>query len=554
MTATLPTQCWLEYEHEEYAERKAQWQFAWDHYTGEVLLPSRIKTYVPKKGQGESNEAYQERLDLADFELLFGTATDTLLGMLFGVEDDAARVWFTEENAGLGDPTDPKTVAGRLTRDADGKGVGWIGTWKDGGRYLTVTHTCWCFVDAADGDARVRILPPMSVPLWFEKSGRLAAVLVKESADVRTSIEQKPGCEPRYLLIDTGGWQRYRLDEKNHTAVPLTGPGDKGTHTYVDRNDQPTLPIFRARLPLARYVGWLLAKRENAIFNRETERDNLLRVANTPKLNVFAEGDEFTKVAQAIKDGANVLENAKDGHGHAYAAPDSAPAAIATEVLKDKREAFTIAAFKAYGDSARAQQATATEIKQDIAAGVGAFLELLRGAVDDMENQALWLVAQAEFSMDRKRWEAPHVERSKDFAPADVNAVIDRVQARIFGGKQIPVGRTAMIKAAAQVAEWEGIDVDEPEISAAVDVLLTQQNQSLFRDFPLGTDMKVELTLRLIESLGLVDLEEEVLQADGTTKKPRREVIRAQLQQAALDEEAMKRRQAELFAGVGGGV
>jgi hypothetical protein len=544
---------WLEYEHPEYTARKAQWEFAWDHYTGDVLLPEKLTAYLPRKGQGESKEAYAERLSLADFGLLFGTAVDTLLGMLFGVEDEANRVWFTEDNAGLGDPADAKTMAGRLMRDANGQGVGWISTWKDCGRYLTVTHDCWVFVDAADGDARVRILSPMSVPNWWDKGGLLDSVLIKEEADVRASIEAEPACETRYLKVDTLGFQRYTLDEKTHQETALTGEGNVGTHTYIDRTGHPVPPIFRAQLPLARYVGWLLAKRENAMFNRESERDNLLRVANFPKFNVFATGDDYDKVVMALKDGANVLENPKDGHGHDYAAPPSEPAAIATEVIKDKRESFTIAAFKAYGDSARAQQATATEIKQDVAGGSGAFLELLRGKLDDTENQAMYLVAQAEFSEDPKRWEAPSIERSKDFAPADVNAVIDRVQARIFGGKQIPVGRTAMIKAAAQVAEWEGIDVDEPEISAAVDVLLTQQNQSLFRDFPLGTDMKVELTLRLIESLGLVDLEEEVLQADGTTTKPRRDVIRAQLQQAALDEEAAKRRQAELFAGTGSG-
>lgn len=542
---------WLEYEHPEYASRKEQWEFAWDHYTGEVLLPEKLKFYLPKKGQGESPEAYAERLALADFLMLFGTAVDTLLGMLFGVEDEANRVWSTEENPGLGDATDPKSVAGRLMKNADGQGVGWVSTWKDAGRYLTVTHDCWVFVDAADGDARVRILSPVCVPNWWYEGGRLDSVLVKEEADLRTSIESAPACETRYLKIDRTGFQRYTLDEKTHTEVALTGAENAGTHTYVDRNGNPIPPIFRARLPLARYVGWLLAKRENAIFNRESERDNLLHTANFPILNVFATGDDFDKIVAARKAGSNLLENAKDGPGHSYEAPPSEPATVATEVIKAKRESFTLAAFKAYGDSARAQQATATEIKQDIAGGTGAFLELLRGTLDDIENQAMYLVGQAEFSKDASRWDAASIERSKNFAPADVNEVLDRVQARYFPNKQIPVGRSALIKAAMQAAEWEGLDVDQAEVEAAVDVQLLQQQASLLRDFPVGVDVKVELTLRIIESLGLVDLEEQVTQADGTTKKPRREVIRAQLQQAALDEEAAKRRQAELFAGAG---
>lgn len=544
---------WLEYEHPEYAARKAQWTFAWDHYTGEVLLEENLKKYLPRKGQGESPEAYAERLSLADFGLLFGTAVDTLLGMLFGVEDEANRVWTTEENAGLGDGADPKTVAGRLMRDADGQGVGWISTWKDCGRYLTVTHDCWVFVDSADGDARVRILPPGCVPNWWHKGKQLAAVLIKEEADLRGSIQDKPTCETRYLLVDAQGFQRYTLDEKTHQETALTGAENVGTHTFVDRNGKPIPPIFRVRLPLARYVGWLLAKRENAVFNRESERDNLLRVANFPKFNVFATGDDFDKIVAQLKDGANVLENAKDGPGHSYAAPESGPAAIATEVIKDKRESFTLAAFKAYGDSARAQQATATEIKQDVAAGVGAFLELLRGKLDDAENQAMYLVAQAEFSQDTKRWDAPSIERSKNFAPADVNEVIDRMQGRYYPNKQIPVGRSALIAVAKQAAEWEGVDIDEAEIAAAVDVQLLQQQVSLFRDFPLSREVKVELTLRIIEGLGLVDMDEELTMADGTTKKPRREVIRAQLEAAALEDEAIKRRQAELFAGAGSG-
>lgn len=542
---------WLEHEHPEYVARKAQWEFAWDHYTGEVLLPEKITKYLPRKGQGESPEAYRERLDLADFGLLFGTAVDTLLGMLFGVEDEANRIWSTEDNAGLGDHADAKTVAGRLWRDANGQGVGWISTWKDSARYLTVTHDCWVFVDAAGGDAQVRILPPSCVPNWWHNgAGVLDTVLIKEEADLRGSIEAAPKHETRYLRVDARGFQRYVLND-DHTETALAGAENVGTHAYVDRQDRPIPPIFRVSLPLARYVGWLLAKRENAMFNRESERDNLLRVANFPKFNIFATGADYDRVVAALKGGANALENAKDGQGHAYTAPPSEPAAIATEVIKDKRESFTIAAFKAYGDSARAQQATATEIKQDIAGGVGAFLELLRGKLDDAENQAMHLVAQAEFSVDRKRWDAPSVERSKNFAPADVNEVIDRMRDRLFPGKQVPVGRSALIEAATQIAEWEGLTVNDKEIAAAVDVMLLQQQAGLLRDFPVGRDVKVELTLRVIESLGLVDLEAEVDTA-GATKTKRRDLIRAQLEAAALEDEANKRRQAEFFAGGGG--
>jgi hypothetical protein len=152
---------------------------------------------------------------------------------------------------------------------------------------------------------------------------------------------------------------------------------------------------------------------------------------------------------------------------HGFIAPSAEPARIATDVLKRKIEEFYVSAFRAYEDSAR--EKTATEVRQDVSSGVGAFLQLLKAAIDDAENEAFWRIEQINYPERRELWFTSRVERSDTFLPIDVDSAIETLRKRYFGETAVvPAGKAARISAAKQIAAWDGVVVDEKELEAMV--------------------------------------------------------------------------------------
>jgi hypothetical protein len=538
---------WLEYEHPGYVALRPQWVYATDHYTGRVVNEAKISGYLIKRSQGESDKSYRERCNLADYTPHFGTLVDTLAGMLFAAEGKATRNWQDPETkAGLGDPEDPTSPAARLIRDADGKGTGWQTMWRNVAIELIVNHCLWMMVDAEDGKPVLKWLRATAVPNWLEGRHGPEEVVVLEVEDVRGSLKDKPGSTKQYLVLTAAGWQRYQVTEAGDVVEVLEPGYGQGTFTYLDRDGRSTLPIFAVELPLNRHVGYLLARKANAIFNQESARDHILRVANFPRLNVFGTEAQLERLKVALAAGENTLENDPiAGKGHAYIAPDSGPANVATEVLKRKVEELWITGFKMYGDSAR--EKTATEVSQDVAAGVGAFLQLLKTALDDAENHAFYLLEQAEYSLDKTRWGGAMVERSDDFAPFDPEATLDRMRTRYFGTTGvIPVGRSALIEAAKQAAQYDGLPVDEAEIAAAVDAQLLGDVIDKLDTLDVTPGMvKARLALRLIASTGIVSAEETVKIGDQEDKKLI-DILLTEAEGLAQAAEDNKRRMAEL--------
>lgn len=543
---------WLLYQHPEYRAKLGRWVFALDHYSGDVLDPDRVVTYLPRKNQAETLEAYRERTALADYTPHFPAVVDSLAGMLFAVENDATRIWQDPDGAGgLGDPVDPDTIAGQLWDDADGTGSNWVTIWKRLVIELIVAHEAWVLVESGDGQPSVRILPATAVPNWRYDGDRLVDVVVCEDVDARTDVRSSPTTAKQYIHYEVGRWTRYRLDHRGQ-EVAVAGPQGSGVYAFTDRRDRPALPIYRVRLPLRRPVGWLLAKKANAIFNKESERDHLMRAAQLAiKLNLFGDDTLIEKLQKALTTGSAALQNPPDGKGHAFIAPSAEPAAIATDVLKRKVEEFYVVAFREYGDAARGgQQRTATEVRQDVASGVGAFLQLLKGAIDDAENEAFWRIEQSVFSKDRAKWFVGHVERSDDFAPVDPAVVIERLMGRYFMAK-IPIGRAGRIAAARQAASWDGLPDDEAAVAAAVDAAEVQQQINVMRELPVGAEARIQLTLRWLESVGVLNAPGEVLTAADGTKTTFRAVVERQVREVAeAEQKAAVERSTFRFPGV----
>jgi hypothetical protein len=509
--ATVPSATWLDYRHPEWTTRNDKWVYAREHYQGDVSATDVVKSYLRRRSVGEAEVSYQERCDLADYTNHFGAVVDSIAGMLFAIEGSANRV-FNKVTDGeqsdevLGDPADRSTPIGRLYADADGAGTGYLTTWKLLATDLLVSQMAWVMVDPGnDGETpHIRVFPATSVVNWRHDAFGLSEVLFEEVADTRASIRDEITLEYRYILFTREGWQRYRRKDGN-TVEEMVGAENTGEYSFVDRDGNAALPIFPVELKLRRMIGWQLAKKSNAIFNMESQRDYLLRVANSPKMVIVGSDAMYDTVVDQLTKGANALQSDPTEGGaksHHWIAPDTEPAKTASEVLKRKVEEFWVTAFRMYGDSAKERQ-TATEVRQDVSSGVGAFLQMLKAAIDDAENQALWRIEQVVHPNDPSKHFVCRVERSEDFLPTDVDQAIERMRERYFGqGQAVPIGRAAMVEAAKQMLHWDGVQSDPKEIQAAVDAWIASQPATKAQLAALPPTYLAHLLKRTLESTG----------------------------------------------------
>jgi hypothetical protein len=275
-------------------------RFARDLYTGDLLLPGKIGQYLMQKAVGEPNEAFAERCRLADYTNYYANVIDGFTGMLANVEDDANRKYLRDEadlTSGLGKKDDPNTPIGRLWLHADRDGRGLLDVFDLAGAELSTAHTCWPVVSTTGpaADARLDVLPYEAVRRWRTGAdGALAEVLVEEDAAGAENFGAEGPAERQFLYYgigqpwDTdarvrpalggGYWLRYRLNTESKEARIV----DQGVYRFLDRGEVPQLPIWRASLNLRRFVGYTQARNANALFNKQSELDALLRACGFP--------------------------------------------------------------------------------------------------------------------------------------------------------------------------------------------------------------------------------------------------------------------------------
>jgi len=518
---TTAPRSWLEFEHPEYTKLKNQWEYAMDHYTGDVLLTRKLEFYLRQRAQGESNQAYQERASLSDYTNHFAAIVDSTIGMAMSVEANANRVFGTDKEPGLGDPTDLATPIGKLYVRCDDEGNSYETVHRQLGMYFTVMHRSWGLVDAGpDDETRLRYLDPRMVTNWWINPATrlLEAVLLRESCDERPGIKTNPAqgaAETRYVLFELDGWTRWYTNKKGD-ALQVKGAAGKGTYHYESFDRTPVLPIYPCRLSLRRHVGWLLAKKCNAIYNAESARDHLIRVANFPRLNVFGPSEHFNKIEKDLAKGVNMLHNlpSQQGKGHDYIAPPTQNAEIATKVLERKVEELWITGFREYSQAA--QQRTATEVRQDLAMGVGAFLQLFKSSMDEAENNALWRIAQREFPDQPAVWFLPRVQRSDDFNPMNPETIITNIVQRSWGTniqKSVPLDADALYAAAKEVAQHMALPIDPYRLKAAVRVRMFQDQQQTGVTMPAS--VRAEYTVDCAIAQGRV-VEGEMIEVEDT--------------------------------------
>lgn len=534
---------WLDAQHADYKKNFHKWQIVSDFYHGKCIEEDTARNYLIRRFQGEPDQAYAERIRVADFTPHLATLVDTLAGMMFAVEDRAVRTWTNKDmKGGLGDPNDPGSDAHRLWRDADGESMGWPTLWRQFTIDLINYQYMWVLVDTVKDEPCVKLISPRQVPNWLDDGSE---VLMAENVDQRTSLQTTDvdaALPQQYVLWKTGGWERW-VRETDGTPRQLQGAKGSGSYAYVNHNGHEVPPIFRVDLPIRRYVTWILANKAKVIFNQESVRDFGLRVSNFAKLILgVSSKEQLELLEQRLLKGMNIIPEDKDSSGsHRYIHAPSEPIKIASEVLDKKIEHLWVSGFRMYADAAR--EKTATEIRQDVAAGVGAFLQLLKAAVDDAENGAFFLLEQATRSLTPDAWGIAHVERSDDFSNTDTNAIMDQLRARYLGtGNPVPVGRSAIIQFAQDSARSDGIPVNVDEITNAVDAQNLQQLLGSLEALQcLPAVVKARLTMKLVATFGLVDPKETVEMADGSSQNLLTLLLSQATDLAIAQEEAAKR-------------
>ena len=559
--ATPPSKrTWLDQRHRDFALSIEDWLFTRAHYEASVVQPEQVKNFLVQKNKGETDESFKERCRLADYTNHFATVIDSIAGMLFHVEEKANRVFEdpdNEENT-LGDVSDPTSPIGRLWQNADGE-VSYRTLWKQLASDLILysnplAPAAWVVVGGVDDVSTIKILPPWQVPNWrYGKDGQLEQVLVEADVDTRSDLRvvyDGDGTAKQWLLYELSGWSQW---SKTNDGEPHQE--DEGTYRYENPQRLPALPIFPVRIPIRRAVGWYLSVKQNRIFNKESERDHLLRLGCMPRLVLGGSTTDFQNTTDDLAKGGNVIHEPAGKEGTSgtsrYVSPEMAAAIEQRETLKQKVEEFYVTGFREYGDAAR--ERTAEEVRQDAGSGIGAFLQLLDAALDNAENGAAWRFAQREFPTERRKWFVSRIERSNEYLPKDPDATIDAVAKRAIGDATtppLPMGIDAQVSAVKEIVDYMGAPVNELQIRAAVKAKNAADAMTAHPDLPWPAQAKVDVLVNLLAASGYVDVEAALKDEEGEAAKLLKELKEKALELAQAQEVA-KRREAETF-GTGG--
>ena len=454
-----------ENRHPEWQDKAEKWEFAWDHYTGEYVDTGKIGDYLFQKHQREGTKAFESRRKDPDPILHFPTAVDGINGIIASKAKEIQREW-----GELGDPEQEGTIAYALLRNADGQGMNWSPLMKRVGIKQTVMHTVWGLVEGINKDrdgnvvagASVKVLNPQSVVDWYPRIGNPTQVLVKERRETRKSIMEEAELQDVYTLFELDGWRRFVISDESETTL------DEGEYEYwgSSKKEIRVLPIFRVELPLPRMIGYLLAKKQNHIFNFKSIRDHGASNLSLAILKIKASDTQYNSITNSLTKGHNTIREDPDvqGAGHQFMTPDGSYLSEAGEILKKDIEDFYHNAFKEYGDTAR--QSTATEIIQKSSTGIEAFLALLVSSIDEFENQCFLRLLQVYFPNRPVVWGSAYVRRPTDYQPEDIRAALEEMKKRFFGDAPVPVPNKYKVELVAKLLADEGINIeDDQELS-----------------------------------------------------------------------------------------
>jgi hypothetical protein len=433
--------------------------YAWMHYTCEYADWDNMISFLHKKAQRENDLMYAERRINADPSVHFATVVDEIAGMVFGNENEAVRQWQDLERFNvIGNENDTDSVAFNLMRNADGKGTGWGVFWQNVAIKLLVLKPCYVVVDGVtdEKEATVHTIFPWHVHnKKYNRYGKL----------IECWVEWAEGNYTRYTLE---GWSRH--EKIDGVAI------DTGDYEYYETTArrERILPIYAVELPIERHVGFILARKNNVLFNLDSIRDFSVRNVTFNLLRFVGSKQEFQEQTQALQTGTNVILQESPTGTTDYISPDSGMIEAATNVFKEKLESFYRTAFKEYSDAARLQ--TATQLIQRKQSSLDTILLLLTDTLDDAENRAMWLISQIYNPNNPDVWGDSYVTRVKDFQSMDIEKTIDAVLNRYIDGK-IPLDENGMNQVISQVLKLDSIYLAQEAVSE-ISRAIIERNQS----------------------------------------------------------------------------
>lgn len=464
---------WLDAKNPNYNGKRLEKVRA--HLDGGVLHD--VEKHLTRKNQGESDKAYKARKSIASYIPHYTRAVLALAGMIIQNEDEMERNWWSDNR--LGAPDIEGSAMSTLWRNVDGMGMDW-NVMRTLSLVEQIAHQeVWTLVEgvsriSADGtptladalnSGRVRIINPVAVHDWVRDStGRLTSVKVESEIDNRQSVTEEPDREKRYTVFTLDGTTEWRKSEDGPQQVSSLSAYGPGEFTYEGRDGRKILPIFRTKVPVRSPVGYLMAQFAEWIFNFRNMRNfhlwsSALARAWTDATDDAGRLDEdmYDKIKQLAKEGESWFP-AKLG----YSAPPMEGASVRNETLESETENFYSVFFQSFGDVAR--ERTATEINQQVAQSVGAYLTLQTQSLDEWENDVLWRIAQVNApDAGPSLWDEANVSRSTDFSQVNVGEQIQNLSENAFGSR-VPLGETGRINAAKKFAELMNIQVVDEEI------------------------------------------------------------------------------------------
>ena len=469
----------IESTHPRYLKLKKRWKLVRDFYEAEVI--DKPQVYLSRYKMSEGAAEYQWRAAEADYTNHLARIIDGFAGLLFSVEGDIQRtLQRSDMEEGLGSLTDTASVAGKVGRNITGDGTDYPTQWRKAAPLLLVYHQLWGVIRNPSGSSpQHKIIRPEAVTDLIEDGdGRITEAKVVEVIQRRRSLLG--------TVQETRIYTHYRLDGYTQYALTIGKNGKKKALDIIEEGDyaffddaektRRILPIYRVKLPLPRYVMWSLAKKAQVIFNKESQRDHILSLAQMPLFMFDDSGrSDFDTFVEKRRQGHNVIS----GTGHEWLTVDSDPAKLASEVLARKVDELYYTAFQEYSDSAA--QRTATEINQDFTKGIQSFLVLYKNALDEYENEWLKRLEQTVFPQRSDLWGQAHVKRSENFNPADIETLLQRRKDRYFGGKPLPVDDETLADLTLQMLKEDGVEISEDReeaIRQQVRVFADQRDQA----------------------------------------------------------------------------
>ena len=451
-----------------YTKKAYRWKYSQEVYDGSAFDYQEGDTnadkYFPKKEQRESKEAHEERLSLIDPPLYYATGVDSLVGTMFVADSGNQDTW-----GGMGDPAEPDSLAYQFINDANGNGLNWSFIGKQAAIKLAIKHTVFALVEGIPENAEgnpiggptAHIIEPESVINKVYDQGRLVACRVKEDRVLSKSLDDIPKSQTCFVDYTLDGWNRWYYNEKGEKVPFADASAREYTYWRTTEKRDKILPIFEVSLPLDRPVGYTWAKKCIAIANMESALEFAYRNTSFAVFQPVASEEQWEKIKKDLDKGYNAFRSDPEAsRDHTFLAPPSNHFDSYKGYLKEKIKNFFYNMFKDYGDAAKEQ--TATQARLESQSGIDAFLILLAGQTDEIENGILWRIEQCHFPNSPQNWGTARVERSNDFSPVDVDAVAENLASRyITGMNVVPAPVNIVAQALTSIYEASGFSVPD---------------------------------------------------------------------------------------------